>query len=113
MKKFLVTYNMPSSGLDEWMKKPEAERKGEEEKMKAAWDAWMAQHADVLRETAGVGKPKQVRKEGITDARNDLMLYSFVEGESQDVVAGVFKDNPHLNIPGAWIEVMPVNANIS
>lgn len=108
----MAVYMMPSAGLDEWMKKPEAERKAEEGKMKEEWDAWMASHKAAVGETAGVGKPKRVTKEGTTDARNDLMMYSFVEAESPEAAAKLFEGHPHFGIPGASIEVMPVSKNI-
>lgn len=110
--KFFVTYQMPHTGLDEWMKLPEAERKAQEVQMQNEWNAWMAAHANVITETAGVGKPKKITAAGIEDARNDLMLYSFVEAESLEAAAEMFKDHPHFGIPGAWIEVMPVNPNV-
>lgn len=110
--KFFVTYQMPHASLDEWMKLPEAERKTQEEKMKADWDAWMASHKDALVESAGVGKPKRITASGIEDTRNDIMMYSFVEAESIDVAAEMFKNHPHFGIPGGWIEVMAVNTNI-
>ena len=111
--KFFVTYQMPFSGLDEWMKLPEAERKAQEAQMKSDWDQWLASHKDVISETAGVGKPKRITKDGVTDARNDLMMYSFVEAESADAAAKIFEGHPHFGIPGASIEVMSVNKNIS
>jgi hypothetical protein len=111
--KFFVTYQMPHTGLDAWMKLPEAERKAQELEMQANWNAWLANHKDVIVETAGIGKPKRVTSEGIADARNDLMMYSFVEAESQDAAAEIFKDHPHFGIPGASIEVMSVNKNVS
>ncbi len=111
--KFFVTYQMPHTGMDEWMKLPEAERKAQEVQMQTEWNAWMAAHASVITETAGVGKPKRVTKAGIEDSRNDIMMYSFIEAESLDAAAAIFKDHPHFGIPGAWIEVMAVNKNIS
>lgn len=110
--KFLVTYQMPHAGLDEWMKIPEAERKAQELEMQTQWNAWMVAHKDALTESAGVGKPKRVSADGIEDARNDIMMYSFVEADSLDAAAGMFKDHPHFGIPGGWIEVMPVNKDI-
>ncbi|HRH24162.1 MAG TPA: hypothetical protein PK109_01045 [Candidatus Paceibacterota bacterium] len=110
--KFIAVYMMPHTGLDEWMKLPEDERKAQENQMKTEWDAWLASHKDAIAETAGVGKPKRVTKEGTTDARNDLMMYSFVEAESADAAAKLFEGHPHFGIPGASIEVMPVNKNI-
>lgn len=111
--KFFVTYQMPHSGLDEWMQLPEETRKEQEAQMKADWDEWMAAHKDVISETAGVGRPKKITKEGIEDARNDIMMYSFVEAESHEAAAALFEGHPHFGIPGGWIEVMNVNTNVS
>lgn len=111
--KFLVTYQMPHSGLDEWMQLPEETRKEQEAQMKAEWDAWLATHKDAVLETVGVGKPKRITKEGIEDARNDIMMYSFVEAESLEAAAEIFKDHPHFGIPGAWIEVMSATNTVS
>ncbi len=110
--KFLVTYQMPNAGLDAWMQLPAEERAEQETRMQTEWNTWMANHADVITETAGVGKPKRITKEGIEDVRNDIMMYSFIEAESLEVAAEIFKDHPHFGIPNAWIEVMSVNKNI-
>lgn len=111
--KFFVTYQMPHSGLDDWMKLPEAERKTQEQQMQAEWDTWMASHKDAIVETAGVGKPKRVTSAGVEDSRNDIMMYSFVEAESLEAAADMFKTHPHFGIPGGWIEVMSVNKNVN
>ncbi len=111
--KFLVTYQMPHAGLDAWMKLPEAERKAQELTMQSEWNSWMAKHGGVITETAGVGKPKRITSKGIEDARNDIMMYSFIEMESLDDVSKLFEGHPHFGIPDAWIEVMPVNKNIA
>lgn len=109
MKTFLVIYLAPAAVLEEWMQQPEEYRKAEEAKMKAKWDAWMASHHEAIKETAGAGKTKKVTKEGVTDTKNDIMLYSIAEGESAEAVAEMFKDHPHFGIPRASIEIMPVN----
>lgn len=111
--KFFVTYQMPHTGLDEWMKLPEADRKAQEVQMQSDWTTWMAEHAVSITETAGVGKPKRITPKGIEDSRNDLMMYSFVEAESLDAAAALFKNHPHFGIPGGWIEVMPVSKSIT
>lgn len=111
--KYLVTYQMPHAGLDEWLKLPEETRKQEEKSMQDEWNAWMKAHAGALTETAGVGKPKKVTAGGVEDARNDIMMYSFVEAESLEAAAAMFADHPHFGIPGGWIEVMQVNKDIS
>lgn len=111
--KFLVTYQMPHTGLDAWLQLPEADRKAQELQMQSEWNAWMEGHKDVVTETAGVGKPKRITSSGVEDARNDLMMYSFVEAESLEVAAEMFRDHPHFGIPGGSIEVMSINKNIS
>ncbi len=113
MKKFFVTYQMSHTELDQWMKLPEAERKAQELQMQSEWNAWMAAHKSSITETAGVGKPKRITADGIEDSRNDIMMYSFVEAESLEAAADMFKNHPHFGIPGAWIEVMSVNKDIS
>lgn len=111
MQKFLVLYNAPAASLEEWMKLDESVRKEQEEEMKAAWDTWMMQNRDLMAtgDTAGAGKTKRVTKEGIEAVKNDVMLFSLVEAESQEEVADAFKNHPHFGIPGAWIDVMPAN----
>lgn len=96
----------PASTIEEWMKKPEAERKNEETKMKADWDAWVLAHKDMLLNTIALGKTKRVSASGVEDVRNDMMISSYVQGESAEAVAELFKDHPHLTIPGATIEIM-------
>jgi hypothetical protein len=111
--KFLVTYQMPHSGLDGWMKLPEEERKAQELQMQSEWNEWMAKHKPDIIETAGVGKPKRITAAGIEDARNDIMMYSFIEAESLEDAAELFVNHPHFGIPDGWIEVMSVKKEIS
>jgi len=106
MKYFTVLYTAPVDTLDEWMKKPEAERKDAEMKMKGEWDAWMSAHKDAVLNTISLGKNKQVTKDGVADARNSIMLSSYVGAESIEDVTEIFKDHPHLDIPGATIDIM-------
>ncbi len=110
MKYFTVLYKMPVEGLAEWMKRPEEERHAEEVSLKKEWDMWLEAHKDVVQKTIGLGKTKQVSQEGIKDIQNDLMLSSYVAGESTEAVAELFMDHPHLKIPGATIEVMEANS---
>lgn len=89
-------------------KKPEAERKGEEEKMMHDWNVWTAAHSDLIKETIAAGKTKRVTAAGVVDSRNDLMLYSIVEAESHEAATKAFEGHPHFGIPGASIEVMAI-----
>ncbi len=96
----------PALGMEEWMKKPEEERREEETKMKTEWGAWMAEHSESVLNTIALGKTKRVSASGIEDVKNDMMLSSYVQGESAEAVAEMFKDHPHFGIPGATIEIM-------
>lgn len=110
MQKFIVLYCMPVSGLEAWMQTPAEDRKAQEDDMKAKWDAWMvANKAMMAGPTAGVGKTKRITPEGIADAKNDIMLYSIVQGESHEEIAKAFEGHPHFAIPGAWIDISTVN----
>jgi hypothetical protein len=109
MKHFTAIYQMPVAGLEAWMAKPEAERKGEEESLKGEWDAWLAAHKDSVLNTIGLGKTRRVSAEGISDAKNGMMLSSYVAAESAEAAAELFRDHPHLTIPGAFIDVMEAN----
>lgn len=96
----------PAAAIAEWMQKPEAERKEEEVKMKAEWDAWTVAHADTVLKTIALGKTKRVSASGVEDVRNDMMMSSYAQGETLEAVADVFKGHPHFGIPGATIEIM-------
>lgn len=110
MKKFLVLYRAPVQIIEQWMKTDPETRKVAEEKMQGEWQVWMSDHKSMLSGmTAGVGKTKQVSAAGTIDTKNDIMLYSMVEAESHEAAAAAFEGHPHFQIPGATIEVMPVN----
>ncbi len=96
----------PALVMEEWMKKPEEERKDAEEKMKEEWDVWMAAHTDIILNTIALGKTKRISASSIEDVKNDMMLSSYVQGESAEAVAEAFRDHPHFGIPGATIEIM-------
>lgn len=106
MKNFTVIYMAPVSVIEEWMKKPEAERKEADTKMKAEWDAWVEANKATVLNTIALGKTKRVSSSGIEDVKNDMMLSSYAQGESAEAVAEVFKNHPHFTIPGATIEIM-------
>ena len=79
MDKFLVLYRVPNSVIDEWMKKPEQERKPEETKMMEAWKKWMS--ANGVRFA-----PDQ--------AQATTMIFSLAAGEvSEESLARWIRDN--------------------
>ena len=87
MKKLLVTYLTPPSVITEWKKTDPSTRKAVEEKMQADWKKWMAEHAKLFADLgAGVGKTKVVTPRGVSETKNNIMLYSVVEAESPNSV---------------------------
>jgi hypothetical protein len=111
MQKFIAVYRLPVAAMQEWMQLPEETRKTDMVKMEADWSTWMAAHKDKLinGETLGLGKTKHVEKGSIADAPNDLMMSTIFEADSAEAAAEIFKDCPHLIMPGATIDIMPMN----
>ena len=97
---------MPVAELDKWMQKPTEEREPVETEFKQKWDAWLEGHKDAVLKTIAIGKVKEVTADGIQDARNEMMLSSYVQAESLEAAADIFKDHPHLSMPGGRIEVV-------
>ena len=109
-KKFLVIYLVPTSVMADWAKTDPEIRKPAEQKMQAEWGQWMRDHADMIRLTEAAGSTKRVTAAGVSDAKNDIMLYAFVEAESHEAAAKAFENHPHLQIPQSSIEIMQVRA---
>jgi hypothetical protein len=107
-KKFLVLYLAPASVLEEWAKTDSAVRQPAEQKMRADWMQWMTDHAKMIISSEAGGRTKLVTADGVSDTKNDIMLYSFVEAESHEAAAKAFENHPHLGIPQSSIQVMQV-----
>ena len=110
MKKFVVLY-MASGPEFEKMQKmmknstPEQQKKGMD-----AWMKWMnANKASIVEGGAPLGKTKRVDSRGASDTKNEVCGYSVVQAESHDAATKIFgNDHPHLQMPGAWIEIMDI-----
>jgi hypothetical protein len=107
-KKFLVLYLVPAPVMDEWSKTDPEKRKVAEKKMQAEWGEWMGTHSQMFISTDLGGKTKRVASTGVSDTRNDIVLYSIVEAESHEAAAKPFENHPHLQIPQSSIEVMEI-----
>jgi hypothetical protein len=107
-KKFLVMYLIPASVMQEWLKTEASERKAAEEKMKGEWNQWMSAHSAMILSTDVGGKTKRITSSGVSDTKNDIVLYSIIEAESHEAAAKSFEDHPHLQIPESSIEVMEI-----
>jgi len=108
LNKFIALYSIPASVMADWVKTDPEKRKPVEEKMKAEWQQWMGDHGKTVKLTEAVGKTKRITASGISDGKNDICLYTLIEAESHEAAAKIFENHPHLQIPQAIIEVMPV-----
>ena len=107
-QKFLVLYLIPASVMAEWAKTDPGTRQAAEKKMQAEWGKWMGDHANMIIGTEACGKTKRVTSSGVSDTKNDIILYSFIEAESHEAAAKAFENHPHLQIPQSSIEIMYV-----
>jgi hypothetical protein len=110
MKKFLVLYLVPVAVIEDWVRTDPEKRRAAEEKMREDWNEWMRSHAAMITDTGAGGKTKRVLATGVSDIKNDIMLYSFVAAESHEAAAKAFESHPHLGIPQSSIEVMEVRS---
>jgi hypothetical protein len=106
--KFLALYLVPASVMADWAKTDPETRKTAEQKMQAEWGKWMGEHSNMITLTEAGGTTKRVTASGVSDTKNDIILYSFVEAESHEAAAKAFENHPHLQIPQSSIEVMSV-----
>lgn len=73
------------------------------------WRKWMKKNEAVLADGgAPLGKTKRVTSDGIADVKNEVTGYSIVEAESHEAAADIFKDNPNLQIPGGYIDILDI-----
>jgi len=70
----------------------------------------MGDHAKMITLTEACVKTKRITANGISETKNDICLYSFIEAESHEAAAKIFENHPHLQIPNASIEVMAIRA---
>ena len=107
MRKFMVLYMASKAELEKMMKNstPEQQQKGME-----AWMKWMNENKTSLVDGgAPLGKTKRVDSNGASSTKNEIGGYSVVQAESHDAATKIFgKDHPHLQVPGAWIEIVEI-----
>ena len=107
MRKFMVLYMASKAELEKMMKNstPEQQQKGME-----AWMKWMNENKSSLVDGgAPLGKTKRVDSNGASNTKNEIGGYSVLQAESHDAATKIFgKDHPHLQVPGAWIEIVEI-----
>lgn len=110
MKKFFVLYRVPVEAMQQWKKNtPPEEMKAQGEKLGADMMAWTQKNeAHILDKGLPLGKNVRMTGAGVEEVANDLNYYCVVEAESAEAVADMFRDNPHVQIPTAFIDIMEV-----
>ena len=58
---------------------------------------------------AGAGETKRGTARGAADARNDIMPYALVQGESLDAAATAFEGHPRFHMPQSSVGIPEVN----
>ena len=105
MSKFLIIYHSPSN--------PSMEEAPPDVDMDAEMKAWMAWGEGLGPRLTDFGSPVgggvHVDPGGATsDSTLDVSGYSFVEADSMEEALSFTKNHPHLNFPGATLEVHEV-----
>jgi YCII-related domain len=107
MKKFVVLYMASGVEFAKMMKNstPEQQKKGMD-----AWMKWMNKNKKAIVDGgAPLGKTKRVDGKGVSSTKNNIGGYSIVQAQSHDAAAKLFgKEHPHLQMPGAWIEIVEI-----
>jgi hypothetical protein len=107
MNKFMAIYMMSGGEAEAMMRNatPEQQRRGME-----AWLKWMNDNkASLLEGGAPLGKTKRADASGVSDTKNAMSGYSIVQADTHEGAAKLFgKGHPHLQMPGAWVEIMEI-----
>ncbi len=94
---------LPIATVDEMMKNSTPEQR---KASMGEWMQWANAHKSEVDLGAPLGKNKRLTMAGASDVRNEVAGYSFIQAESQDAATKLFADNPHLKMPGAYVEIM-------
>ncbi len=110
MKKFVVMYRVPVEVMEEWKKNtPPEEMKKQGEKLGKEMGAWMEKYKKSIVDNGNpLGKNTRMTMEGAAPTTNDLNFYNVIEAESVEDVIAMHKDNPHMSILEAYLDIMEV-----
>ena len=104
MKKFVALYMAPVAGVDQARQNMTPERAKE---MTDGWRKWAKSHEKSFVDPGTpTGKNKRVSKGRVEDVRNEVTGFSVVQAETHAEAAKIFQDNPMLQMPGAYIDVL-------
>ena len=110
MKKFFVVYRVPVETMQDWKKNTSPEEmKKQGEKLGKDMMEWTKKHEKSIVEKGWpLGKTKRVTDHGTEDTTNDLNYACIIEAESHEDAVAMFKDNPHLQIPTSFLDIMEI-----
>lgn len=108
LNKYMVFFCIPLATMTEWKNTDPKKREASEKTMMEEWNLWSATHAEMILSTEVGGKTKNVVAAEVSETRNDIVLFSLVQGPSHETVAKIYQSHPHLQIPNASIQVMEV-----
>jgi hypothetical protein len=93
-----------------WNAMSPEEKQAKDEIGLAALKAWDEKHRDVIvYDGAPLGGTKRATADGITDAVNELTVFTVVRAPSHEAAARLFLDHPHMTIfPCHAVEIMPL-----
>lgn len=111
MKKFVVIYRVPVEVAQKWRKETSPEEmKKQEEKLGKEWGAWMEKNKkSIVDRGLPLGKNTRMSSTGAKPMTNDLNYYNVIDAESIEDAVSMHKDNPHVQIPDAFIDIMEVS----
>ncbi len=109
MKKFLVLCRAPLASFQELRNASKQER----QLMLDGWLAWEKKHsASIVQAGAPLGKSLRVTATDAAPIANDLGSFDIFQAESQEALAAIFKDHPHLMRSAErfveMVEIMPM-----
>lgn len=104
MAKFMVLYNSSASAK-------ELMANATPEQMKASMEEWMQWREEASKSAQiDFGLPLQgvsrISPDGATESSSQVNGYSIIEADSKDAVTDIVKTHPHLQRPGASIDVL-------
>lgn len=105
MTKYMVLYNATASAAEQMAN-------ASAEEMKAGMDAWMAWADNAGAAVVDLGMPVQAKRRvtaaGEMESPTEASGYSILQGSDADEVTTLLAKHPHLQMPGASIDVLEI-----
>lgn len=102
MNKFLVLYHAPVSVMEQMASSTP-------QQMQAVMNAWMGWAKKAGNAVVDLGLPlgagKTITQASVKDSQSSVSGFSILQADSVDALSGLLKEHPHLQMPGASIEV--------